>query len=87
MIKSFLKEVGAYCLLMKKTFARPDNWRMVLKQVPTEMVKLGVDSVGIILISWHLVPSLQANRWGKNGNSGRFQFWGLQNNFRQLLQA
>ena len=50
MIKSFLKEVGAYCLLMRKTFARPDNWRMVLKQVPTEMVKLGVDSVGIILI-------------------------------------
>ena len=35
---------------MRKTFSRPDNWRMVLKQVPTEMVKLGVDSVGIILI-------------------------------------
>ena len=50
MIKSFLKEVGEYCLLMRKTFSRPDNWRMVLKQVPTEMAKLGVDSVGIILI-------------------------------------
>ena len=37
-------------MLMRKTFSRPDNWRMVLKQVPTEMVKLGVDSVGIILI-------------------------------------
>ena len=46
MIKSFFKEVGEYCLLMRKTFSRPDNWRMVFKQVPTEMVKLGVDLGG-----------------------------------------
>ena len=26
--------------------------------------------------SWHPVPSLQANRWGKNGNNDRL-FWGF----------
>ena len=31
------------------------------------------------LRSWHLVPSLHGNRWGKNGKSGRFSFLGLQN--------
>ena len=29
--------------------------------------------------SWHLVPSLQANRWGKSRNSDRFYFLGHQN--------
>ena len=27
--------------------------------------------------SWHPVPSLQANRWGNNGNSDRLYFEGL----------
>ena len=31
------------------------------------------------LRSWHLVPSLMANRWGNNGNSDRLYFGGLQN--------
>ena len=32
--------------------------------------------------SWHLVPSLHANRWGNSGNSGRFYISGLQNHCR-----
>ena len=31
------------------------------------------------LRSWHLVPSLYANRWGNNGNSETLYFLGLQN--------
>ena len=27
------------------------------------------------LRSWHLVPSLMANRWGNNGNSDRLISW------------
>ena len=34
------------------------------------------------LRSWHLVPSLHGNRWGKSGNSGRFYFLVLQNHGR-----
>ena len=36
--------------------------------------------------SWHPVPSLHGNRWGKNGNSDRIYFLGLQNHWRQWLQ-
>ena len=36
--------------------------------------------------SWHLVPSLHANRWGNNGNSDRLYFLGLQNHCRWWLQ-
>ena len=50
MIKKFLQEVGEYLLLMKRTFARPDNFRMFCKQIPRELEKLGVDSIGIIVI-------------------------------------
>ena len=35
---------------MKRTFARPDNFRMFCKQIPRELEKLGVDSIGIIVI-------------------------------------
>ena len=33
--------------------------------------------------SWHPVPSLRTNRWGKSGNSVVFHFLGLQNHCRQ----
>ena len=38
------------------------------------------------LISWHLVPSLHANRWGNSGNSDKLYFGGLQNHCRWFLQ-
>lgn len=34
MLKNFLTEVGEYCILMRKTFSKPDNVRMLLKQIP-----------------------------------------------------
>jgi len=42
--------LGRYMKLMQRTFSKPDNWRMFWRQLPKEMVKLGVDSIGIILI-------------------------------------
>lgn len=50
MIRHFFHTIGQYCLLMRKTFARPDNFKMVFRQIPCEMEKLGIDSIGIILI-------------------------------------
>ena len=43
----------------------------LLMKVKEESEKAG------LLRPWHPVPSLTANRWGKNGNSGRFYFLGL----------
>ena len=36
--------------------------------------------------SWHSDSSFHGNRWGRNANSDRFYFLGLQNHCRQWLQ-
>ena len=45
-----LDAVGRYALLMKRTFSRPDNWKMFWRQLPREIIKLGYDSIFLILI-------------------------------------
>ncbi|NMA74616.1 MAG: ABC transporter permease [Bacteroidales bacterium] len=45
-----IAQFGEYLILMKKTFARPERFRMFLKQYAKELEKLGVDSIGIVLI-------------------------------------
>lgn len=49
-MKKFLQDIGSYCRLMARTFAKTDNRRMLWKQVPVEMAKLGTDSIFIIAI-------------------------------------
>lgn len=50
MITNFLKEIARYLRLMQKTFVRPDSWAMFFKQIPREIVKLGVRSIGICIV-------------------------------------
>ena len=45
-----LKTVGRYVMLMGRTFARPERMYMFFRQYRTEMAKLGVDSIGIVLL-------------------------------------
>ncbi|MCK9180432.1 MAG: ABC transporter permease [Bacteroides sp.] len=45
-----LAQFGEYLILMKRTFARPERFRMFFKQYIREIEKLGVDSIGIVLI-------------------------------------
>lgn len=45
-----LQQFGKYWLLMTKVFSRPDNWRMFFRQLPLEIEKLGVRSLGIVVI-------------------------------------
>ena len=35
---------------MQKTFTRPDNWRVFSRSLPVEMEKLGINTVGIIVL-------------------------------------
>ena len=49
----------------------------LLMKVKEEMKKLAKNSTSRKLRSWHLVPSLHANRWGNNGNNDRLYFLGL----------
>ena len=45
-----LKTVGRYVMLMGRTFARPERMYMFFRQYRAEMAKLGVDSIGIVLL-------------------------------------
>lgn len=47
---SIIKTTGRYVQLMQKTFSRPDNPKVFWRQLPTEMYKLGISAVGIIVI-------------------------------------
>lgn len=50
MILKFLNLFGRYCILMGRTFSRPERMRMYWKQYVKEMSALGVDSIGIVLL-------------------------------------
>ena len=41
---------GSYLMLMGRVLALPERWRMLYKQYVKELVALGVDSIGIVLL-------------------------------------
>jgi phospholipid/cholesterol/gamma-HCH transport system permease protein len=45
-----LHQLGEYVLLLGKTLTAPTRWSMFFKQLIKEIYKLGVDSVGIVVI-------------------------------------
>ncbi len=49
-ILNSIATVGKYFQLMGRVFARPERLHMYFKQYVNELVKLGVDSVGIVLL-------------------------------------
>lgn len=50
MIGKMLNTTGKYVKLMSQTFSRPDNWRAFGRNLPLEMEKLGINTVGIIVL-------------------------------------
>ena len=46
----WLHRLGEYILLMRRTLTLPDRWSMYFKQLIREIYKLGVDSIGIVII-------------------------------------
>ena len=59
-----------------------EELKSLLMKVKEESEKLASSSTFRKLRSWHLVPSLHADRWGNSGNSVRLYFLGLQNHCR-----
>ena len=47
---NYLQPLGEYLVLMGRTFSRPERMRMFVKQTKDEMVKLGTDSIAIVLL-------------------------------------
>lgn len=50
MIYKAIRNVGQYLMLMSRVFARPERFRMFLKQYVREIEQLGIDSTGIVLL-------------------------------------
>ncbi|MDE6453934.1 MAG: ABC transporter permease [Muribaculaceae bacterium] len=49
-ITNSIANFGRYCMFMRRVFALPDRWRVFGKRVLDEVVKLGVDSIPLVLI-------------------------------------
>ncbi|MDE6463518.1 MAG: ABC transporter permease [Muribaculaceae bacterium] len=45
-----LATFGRYCMFMRKVFGRPDKWSVTMRRTLTEIFKLGVDSIPLVLI-------------------------------------
>ena len=63
-----------------------EELKNLLMKVKEESEKLAENSTFRKLRSWHLVPSLRANRWGNNGNSERL-FWGAPKSLLMVTAA
>ena len=50
MILKPIETVGKYLMLMGRTFSRPERMRVYFKQYVNEMVQLGINSIGIVLL-------------------------------------
>lgn len=49
MIKA-LRNLGDYFIMMTKVMSRPEKWSMFFQQLRLEITKIGLDSVGIVII-------------------------------------
>ena len=56
-----------------------EELKSLLMKVKEESEKVGLKLNIQKIRSWHLVPSIMANRWGNNGNGERLYFLGVQN--------
>lgn len=45
-----IKTFGSYLMLMRRVFARPERWRIFLRQTMREIFQLGIDSIPIVLL-------------------------------------
>lgn len=45
-----MRDLGKYCVLMSRTFAVPDRWKEFFKRTITEIYKLGIDSIPLVII-------------------------------------
>ncbi|MCI6672665.1 MAG: ABC transporter permease [Prevotella sp.] len=50
LVFNWLTTFGRYIMLMGRTFSRPERMRMFWKRYLKEMIQLGIDSIGIVLL-------------------------------------
>ena len=50
MVISSIQSFGRYCLFLGQVFRTPDKWREFFKSLVSEISKLGVDSIALVII-------------------------------------
>lgn len=50
LINRALTDFGHYCLFINRVFSIPDKWKMFFKRTVAEIIKLGVDSIPLVVI-------------------------------------
>lgn len=49
-LTSSLSQFGKYCIFIARVFSIPDKWKLFFKRTVTEISKLGVDSLPLVII-------------------------------------
>lgn len=49
-ITNSLETFGRYCMFMRRVFSLPDRWGVFIQRTVSEIVKLGIDSIPLVLI-------------------------------------
>lgn len=50
LLTSSLAQFGKYCIFIHRVFSIPDKWKMFFRRTVTEISKLGVDSLPLVII-------------------------------------
>lgn len=50
MLTSYIKSFGRYCMFMAQVFRRPDKWSVFFRNMVSEIYKLGIDSIPLVII-------------------------------------
>ncbi len=50
LLTNSLATFGRYCLFMKRVFSLPDRWSVFARRTVAEVMKLGIDSIPLVLI-------------------------------------
>ena len=69
-LANFFEDVGKYVLLMKKVATFPQRWRIFFRQYIDEVQKLGIDSIGIVIIISFFIGAVIVIQIALNMGSG-----------------
>ncbi len=50
LLTNSISQFGSYCIFMRRVFSAPDRWKVFFKRTLSEISKLGVDSIPLVVI-------------------------------------
>ncbi|MBQ0087796.1 MAG: ABC transporter permease [Prevotellaceae bacterium] len=84
-IYNWLNALGKYLILMGRTFQRPERLRMFLKKYYDEISKLGIDSIGIVLLISFFIGAVICIQIKVNIQSPWMPVWATGYTTREIL--